>query len=322
MKTKEFAIGSLLSTAAVIFVSSWLLPGVPLWKTAVVCLTPFFIFLAFWKYKTSTPDPSIEPGINAESGLLNHLLENINDENWGDAREDFTTLQKTNPSLVAQLVKLHRAYLANKQFTQNATHELQTPMAVVKGQAELLLQAPSLSEKQAEAIGAILRNINRLSRLISALILLTKIENDRYADEERVNLTEILSDVLSNFNDMIELHGLSIEQIEADPFKARMSATLAEILVANLLQNAIRHNIPQGFIKIISHDNQLTISNSGKPLDTLPDNLFKRFYRESKAEESLGLGLSIVKRIVEQSGLEIKYGYLEGVHSVSLMRKG
>src|SRR5690606_35793138 len=95
-----------------------------------------------------------------------------------------------------------------------------------------------------------------------------------------------------------------------------MSLTLGEILIANLLQNAIRHNLPGGFIRIETNKEELKISNPGKALETSPEILFQRFYRESKKEESLGLGLSIVKRIAEQSGLKVNYSFGEGVHSL------
>jgi signal transduction histidine kinase len=100
-----------------------------------------------------------------------------------------------------------------------------------------------------------------------------------------------------------------------------MSTTLAEILMANLLQNAIRHNLSEGYIKIEINKKELKISNPGKPLATAPENLFTRFYRESKKEESLGLGLSIVKMIAEQSRLEVGYAFGDGVHTVSIKSK-
>lgn len=94
-----------------------------------------------------------------------------------------------------------------------------------------------------------------------------------------------------------------------------MSETLAEILIANLVQNAIPHNIEEnGFTKIEITIDHFSVSNSGTPPNMNTKSLFKRFKRDSEVEESLGLGLSIVKRICEQSGLEVNYKYFDEIH--------
>ena len=283
-----------------------LLPDIPFWKLLLLLIIPMIGFFIF--YKNAKWDNHFD--------LLNHLLENIEEGHWEENNREFIILKKTNPSLAGQLLKVQHNYQANKQFTQNAAHELQTPLAIIKGHAELLLQAPSLSENEAEAIGAIFHSINRLSRLNSALILLAKIEQGRFNDEKPVNINETISITLEYFSDMINLQKLIIEKKYPCDFTVNMSATLAEILIANLLQNAIRHNLSDGFIKIETNKEELKISNAGKPLKTSPENLFKRFYRESEKEESLGLGLSIVKRIAQQSGLKVEYTFEEGVHSL------
>jgi signal transduction histidine kinase len=324
LKIKKLIIAVFISLIIGLLAGIGLMPSVPVWKILLLLIIPFAVFFILKKlgdhsYK-KIPSEKLPPKLD-QFEILNHLLKNIEDGNWGEKNQEFIILKKTHPSLANQLLKIQHLYQSNKQFTQNTAHELQTPLAIIKGHAELLLQAPSLDEKEAKAIGAILQNINRLSRINTTLILLSKIEHGRFADEQLVCLNEIVEATLDHFSDAIDLQKIKIEKLYAADFTVNMSTTLAEILMANLLQNAIRHNLSEGYIKIEINKKELKISNPGKPLATAPENLFTRFYRESKKEESLGLGLSIVKMIAEQSRLEVGYAFGDGVHTVSIKSK-
>lgn len=213
---------------------------------------------------------------------------------------------------------IQKHYQANKQFTANAAHELQTPLAIIKGNIELLIQSPRLGEKEMSALGVILSNTNRLARLNSALILLSKIEHQRFGDYEVVDIPQIIDDILKNFRDLLYIQQLKIQKNYTNSLKIKMSATLAEILLANLIQNAIRHNVEDGWIKITIQQNILQISNPGKILEVEPSKLFKRFKRETNIEESLGLGLSIVKRICDQHQFILKYIHEKGLHTLEI----
>lgn len=321
MKNKKLFIAIFISLTIGLLAGIGLMPSIPIWKIISLLIITFSVFIILNKSENNStkeiPYEKIPPNLD-QFEILNHLLKNIEDGNWGEKNQEFIVLKKTHPSLANQLLKIQHLYQSNKQFTQNTAHELQTPLAIIKGHAELLLQAPSLDEKEATAIGAILQNINRLSRINTTLILLSKIEHGRFADEQLACLNEIVEATLNHFSDAIDLQKIKIEKLYAADFSVNMSTTLAEILMANLLQNAIRHNLPAGYIKIEINKKELKISNPGKPLVTSPENLFNRFYRESKKEESLGLGLSIVKMIAEQSGLEVGYFFGNGVHMLSI----
>ena len=219
----------------------------------------------------------------------------------------FPIFNELNEYLIELINRVRTNYTANKQFTQNASHELQTPLAIIKGHVELLLQSSNLGEKEIKSLATVLQNTNRLSKLNSALILLSKIEHQRFTDTDVIDFKVVIEEVLQNFNDLIQMQGLTIQWEESTSFPVEMSETLAEILVANLLQNAIRHNVTDGYIKIKVNPHSLMIENPGKPLEQPVTTIFKRFKRESDVEESLGLGLSIVQRICEQSGLEVRY---------------
>ena len=231
----------------------------------------------------------------------------------------FPIFNELNEYLIEMIERIRGNYQANKQFTQNASHELQTPLAIIKGHVELLLQSPRIGEKEIESLAILLQNTNRLSKLNSTLILLSKIEHQRFSDTETIDFEKIVEEVLINFKDLISIQEIKIEKIIHGKFEVEMSETLAEILIANLVQNAIRHNREkEGHIKIEISEKQFSICNPGLPPKTPTANLFKRFKRDSTVEESLGLGLSIIKRICEQSDLDIKYNFEKGIHQLQI----
>ncbi len=230
----------------------------------------------------------------------------------------FPVFNELNEYLIELINRVRADYQANKQFTQNASHELQTPLAIIKGHVEILLQSANIGQKGIESLAIVLQNTNRLSKLNSALILLSKIEHQRFLDTQNVNFTQITEEMLRNFHDLIQVQGIEVRKKYQQDFKVSMSSTLAETLIANLIQNAIRHNIDNGFIEIVIEANTFSIHNSGNALKVDPKILFKRFKRESSTEKSLGLGLSIVKRICEQSDLEVDYYYKEGIHTLCI----
>ncbi len=232
----------------------------------------------------------------------------------------FPIFNELNEYLVELIDRIRTDFQAHKQFTQNASHELQTPLAIIKGHVELLLQSPNIGEKEVQSLALVLQNANRLSKINSALILLSKIEHQRFVDTERVDFAVVADEVLSNFYDLIQIHNLEIRKEYSGKFEVNMSSTLAEILIANLVQNAIRHNVEEGYIKIKIDSGDFSITNPGEVLDIKPEALFKRFLRKSDAEESLGLGLSIVKRICEQSNLEVFYKHVKGQHTLQIQK--
>lgn len=223
-----------------------------------------------------------------------------------------------NEYLVELVSRVRKNFRANKQFTQNASHELQTPLAVIKGHVEILLQSPNIGEKEIKSLALVLQNTNRLSKLNSALILLSKIEHQRFPDSEYVSFSEITEEVFHNFKDLLDIQGLELKRNIQGDFQVEMSKTLAEILVANLVQNAIRYNLSGGYIEVSMASDLFMITNPGKDLKADPMTLFNRFKRESNIEESLGLGLSIVKRICDQHTLKLSYTNPKGFHTIKI----
>lgn len=216
-------------------------------------------------------------------------------------------LTPLSTALRRHLRSWRQVHLAQTQFAQDASHELQTPLAIIKGQVELLVQSPRLEAVDMEALQLILQNTNRLAKLNGALILLSSIEEKRYEQHELVALEPLVQNLLRNFQDAIRVAGLDVQvQVTGSP-EVYMNLALADIMVANLLQNAIRHNLPGGWIRIELTPAHLTVHNTGSALNIAPEQLFARFARQSDKEEGLGLGLSIIQRISTLYGFSIRY---------------
>lgn len=204
-----------------------------------------------------------------------------------------------------------------KEFAENASHELQTPLAIAKGKLELLSET-DLSEEQYKYIESLERSVKKLSRLSESLALLTKIENHEFQNDEKVNLSDLINESLEAFTEFIALNNLTVETNIQDDVEINMHPVLADILWTNLFQNAVRHNIENGKIKIELNDENLTISNTGEDPGVDPDQLFERFRKAEQSSDSIGLGLSIIKRIVDQNNLIIHYSYSDNWHRIEI----
>lgn len=212
-----------------------------------------------------------------------------------------------NQSVTHLTSRVTTAYQNLKEFTENASHEIQTPLAVILSKIEGLFQDESLTESQLIALSSVSEAANRLGRLNQALLLLTKIENRQFlAGTDPINLVPIINSKLRDLEDLIEQREISI-QTDLQPVGPVLHPALAEILVNNLLTNAIRHNVEKGKIIIILHERMLSVRNTGKPLNANPEQLFERFRKESTLSASLGLGLALVKTICEVNGQNLKY---------------
>ncbi len=212
-----------------------------------------------------------------------------------------------------------RSFHNQKQLIENASHELQTPLAIALNKLQLLAENEALSEELVTEIFQTIEVLERLTRLNKSLLLLSKIENKQFLNEEKVDFNELLRKVLDDFRDQIEFKEIRLNVSEEGKLTATMNRELAHVLIANLLKNAIRHNSKNGKIEILLTDSSLQVSNTGieKALD--PQNLFQRFYKESSDKSSTGLGLAIVKSIVDISGYQITYNYVMGIHQFTLI---
>ncbi len=210
--------------------------------------------------------------------------------------------------------KIKEDYERLKEYTGNTSHELQTPIAIISARLDQLIQADNLTEQQVKTIAELLETTQRLSKINQALIFLAKLDNRVFANEEEVSFNTIISQQLKNLELLIDESSLKVSFIDQEQLRVKMNPSLAHTLIQNLLKNAIRHNITGGYIEIVVSDNKLLIANSGEVTSFEADKMFGRFQKNSQHPQSLGIGLSIVKRICDISNIQIKYEHNESNH--------
>jgi signal transduction histidine kinase len=224
-----------------------------------------------------------------------------------------------NSGLNKMVDKIHSDYMQLQEFTENASHEMQTPLAVIKASLSLLIQSPHLREMEMDQLQTIENNLKQLSALHKTLMLLAKIENNQYADNTTVALKKTVLQNLERYADFIEAKNIQLHLELADDLQTNMDEALADILISNLLQNAIRHNKNKGEIFIRSTANSLFITNTGDPLTVASDELFLRFKKNDASGNSLGLGLAIVKSITSVYNFDITHSFASaGLHTFTL----
>ncbi len=256
-----------------------------------------------------------------------HLLQSI-DQFSLKTNKDFP-LPETNIKEFKQLnsflermtQKARKDYQTLKEFSENASHEMQTPIAIAQGKLEILQQREDVNEAQLELISQAQKSIFKLSKLGNALALLAKIENHEFSTAKEVNFSSIVQNTTHLFQELAELQGITITHFIEPDIHIKMDETLADVLITNLLKNAIQHNIDNGWIELKLDHRKLSVKNSGKPLNIPTEELFTRFRKNNQSGGSLGLGLAIVQKIISSSGLSIDYQYKsEGqTHEVSLL---
>ncbi len=205
-----------------------------------------------------------------------------------------------------------------KEYTSNLSHEFQTPLAAIRTRVERLLQEEGLTEQQVQMIHSIYAHADQLSRLGQALTLLTKIENDQFPGEEEVRLGGRIRYHAAQIEDRIQMRGISLTlDINEEPV-IRMNPSLVDLMLVNLLKNAVNHNLENGQIRVVVHAHELVISNTGEPLHVDPGQMFKRFTRGKERSSGLGLGLPMVKRICDAHGIDLQYSVQGEWHTVRM----
>ncbi|MEO6901831.1 MAG: HAMP domain-containing sensor histidine kinase [Bacteroidia bacterium] len=232
---------------------------------------------------------------------------------------DINEFNELNKSVTLMTDKIQTDYKNLKEFTENASHEIQTPLAIIKTKLELLIQSESLNEEQMVMIQSVYDATNRLSKLNRSLILLSKIENNQFGQKEKINFSEAVKKHIVNFTELIEAKKLTLNTSIKNNIIVNINSSLADVLITNLITNAIKHNNREGEINIELTDQHFKISNTGFPLKNNPIELFNRFKKDKSSGDSLGLGLSIVKKIVETMDYEVSYSFQNNRHIVELV---
>jgi signal transduction histidine kinase len=211
--------------------------------------------------------------------------------------------QSLNATLDALLKKIADDYRHNKEFGENASHELQTHLSVIRANTEKLLNNPDAG-REMEELQKIYVASTKLSQVQKSLLLLSKINNREYSNPIKVDFRNIIEQALDIFSEAITIREINVDK-ELHPCTLTMDTGLAEILVNNLVKNAVKHNVQNGTIRIILSPAELTIENSGLPFNGNAETMLERFAKGRNG--NIGIGLAIVKQICELYNFRINY---------------
>lgn len=211
-------------------------------------------------------------------------------------------------------------YAVLKEFSENASHELQTPIAVIKAKMELLMQT-DLNEDQAIKLTTMYEELEKLSKINHALTLLTKLENfqdNQDNNEAATDVSRILKQSVYAFSDLADLKGIKISCEIPEALLVIINEELCKMLFANLLSNSLKHNINEGFVFVRLTQESLVISNTGLTPTIPTAELFQRFKKNNQSLDSIGIGLAIVRKITEIFNFSICYTFAGELHTIEI----
>lgn len=248
---------------------------------------------------------------SSQLGKKNEPLENTT---------KITEFRKLNAATMAFAERGEKLFEQQKTFIGNASHEMQTPLAICRNRLEMLMEDETLTEHQLNELIKTHQTLENLTRMNRSLLLLCKIENGQFADTRSVCLNDILAHYLDDYKEVYAYRNITVTVTTDSLFCVEMNDSLVSVLVTNLLKNSFVHNIDGGFIYIKITADTFEISNTGeKPLDR--ERIFERFYQGQEKEGSTGLGLALVDSICKANHLTIDYTYVENRHIFTISKQ-
>lgn len=228
---------------------------------------------------------------------------------------EFDTLNKSIDKLIEKNTVI---YKTQREFIENAAHELQTPLALFQSKIDTLIQLDGITEQQSVLLASLNSDVSRLNRLNKNLLLLSKIENGSFLEKQPLILNDYIEKHLGFFMEQSKSKKLSIRTAFAEILKIEANPALTEVLINNLFLNAIRHNVKGGTIIIRTTADALSFSNSGEQIPLATEKLFNRFSKSNPSSQGNGLGLAIVKKIAELNRWEISYSFQDNLHEFTV----
>jgi two-component system, OmpR family, sensor histidine kinase ArlS len=224
--------------------------------------------------------------------------------------EEFDRLNRSTHKLLERSLATYRT---QKEFIENAAHELQTPLASLQAKLDVLVQEVTINQNVGTAFSSLHESLAKINRLNKNLLLLSKIENNQFSATEMVSVDTLVKRQVGFMEEQVLEKGVRIQAEVSGPVDVKTNFTLLEVAVGNLLLNALKHNLPGGLILVRLGGNKLTISNSGGASLPVDEKLFKRFSAQASQGGS-GLGLAIVKKISDLHGWKVDYAFENGLH--------
>lgn len=266
-----------------------------------------FLFITTWVYRKSMRPLYV---------LLKWLESNRLGDMVSELQNNTETIEfrRLNEAVQHYAEYGEEVYQRQKQFIANASHELQTPLAICANRLEILMDDESLSEHQMGEIAKTLSTIDYATKLNRMLLLLSKIENSQFKEIEEVDVKKLIEEYVEDYKEVYEYKGIETEVVADGECVLKINATLATVLLTNLLKNAYVHNCEGGKISIRFSNKILEIANTGITVPLDPTLIFERFYRGEKKEGSTGLGLAIVKAICDENGYKLEYLFEKQMH--------
>jgi signal transduction histidine kinase len=213
--------------------------------------------------------------------------------------------------------KAGQDYIALKEFTENASHELQTPLSIISSKLDILIQDEQISKRQNQTIAGAIMALKRMKHLNQSLLLLAKIGNRQFSDIQTIALKEKIKEKTEQFYELWQDQHLVVEK-KISTADLKINPDLCEILINNLFSNATKHNLRGGYISIDLSPGNLSITNSGISTALDQQKIFRRFYKSDQSSIGNGLGLSIIKQICEVSSVTVHYIFESNKHKFLL----
>lgn len=285
--------------------------------TIIVITTALIILLlltGLWYLNTRMAQRIWNPFRNNLNALKNFSIQEQKPIELQES--DIDEFKDLNESITSLTDKLSSDFNNLKEFTGNASHEMQTPLAIMQSKIELLLQSKNLNKEESKQLQSIYQAGKRLSKLNKTLLILAKVENRQFSETEDINVTEVLESKIEAYEDFILQKKLHVKTKLQPNTIINANSTIIDMLVRNIFSNAIKHNINNGNIYCELTSDYLFVSNSGNELSIDPKSLFNRFKKDSTSSDSTGLGLAIVKKICDINHWKIDYTYLENQHQI------
>lgn len=266
-------------------------------------------------------------GVKRTMRPLNRLLKWLDRYRLGQTNEKLVNptrireFRRLNETVERSMRRGEELYEQQKVFIGNASHEMQTPIAVCQNRIEMLLDDDMLNEHQMGELIKVRQTLQRLSRQNKSLLMLCKIENGQFADNMPQNFTQIMEQLLPDYEAVYASRRIETVFSKEGTFMVDMDENLAHTLLANLLKNAYVHNVSGGRVSVSVCEKSITVANTGAPEALDPTLIFQRFYHTEGRKTSSGLGLTIVKAICKRYRLNITYRFENGMHTFDILRR-
>lgn len=234
---------------------------------------------------------------------------------------DIVEFRKLIAAVEDAVSRFETQYEERKIFIGNASHELQTPLAVCSNRIEMLLERPDINEEIANELVRIHRSLSGLVRLNKTMLLLSKIENGQFPQTADVDISSLAMESIQMYQEIYEHKNLSVEVDQVHAFMLWIDEQMASVLVNNLMKNAFVYSPEGGSVLVSFNASGFSVSNDGdSPLDK--DKVFRRFYQPlGRKEGATGLGLALVSSVCVNNGLDISYDYRYGRHVFAVTLK-